>query len=494
MGVPNITETAHTLCNILGNKIDIVTIYTRDTVTESLQSLKDQGYAMVVCDNVAYNAARNMGLEAFLMTSGVESIQDAINQALVMCTYTNTLRQENMFLRMIVNDQNSLMVVMDAQGDLVLASPTTPSAVLIDVLHQHLIGIPTSKPLRFYCVDKGILYRISSQSVMMNSNVLSLFYCVPSRIPLNAHIGKGIRYINKNECEFLLKNSFYSITGAMGKLSDEIKTYSKSKQPLMILGELGTGKEQIAKYLYVNGDFSNRPFVMIDCEFLTEKSYDFLLNSDKSPLNEFNVTVYFQNFAAINTKRLSELLSTITETGLIRRLRLIFSCTCHEVGELPLEIFDFMNRLGCGTLILPTLRSSADEISSLANMYLSSLKLESGKHLSGFEPKALLMLKEYSWPDNYTQFKKVLETLSSITDSGYIRGESVAELLHKEGLLHHSASVKEKEKTGDKPMRLDEIITYEVLKAVERNGGNRTKAAGELGISRTTLWRYLEKD
>ena len=81
---------------------------------------------------------------------------------------------------------------------------------------------------------------------------------------------------------------------------------------------------------------SNRPFVMIDCEFLTEKSYDFLLNSDKSPLNEFNVTVYFQNFAAINTKRLSELLSTITETGLIRRLRLIFSCTCHEVGELPL--------------------------------------------------------------------------------------------------------------------------------------------------------------
>ena len=73
----------------------------------------------------------------------------------------------------------------------------------------------------------------------------------------------------------------------------------------------------------------------------------------------------------------------------------------------------FQTRLGCLALNLPPLRSRSDEIPSLASLYLSSMKLELGKQISGFEPRALEMLRQYDWPNNYTQFKYLLETLAT---------------------------------------------------------------------------------
>lgn len=494
VGFPNITETAHSLCSILGSKIDIVSINTRDEVLPALEDLKAKGYPMVVCDKVAYTVARSIGLESFLITSGIESIQDAIDQAIDICSHYSHLRQENTFLRMITRDQNSLIVVMDIQGNILLNSPSTPSPTLTASLHQNLIGIPTSKALRFYCMDQDILYKISSQTVVINNSVLGLFYCVPSRIPLSTNIQKGVRFTNQNECEYTVQNSFYSISGAMGKLSDEINAFTRSKLPLMIMGESGTGKEQIAKYVYLKSPSASRPFVMINCALLNDKSYDFLLENDNSPLNELNITIYFQNFEFVPAERLPELMYSITESGLTRRLRLIFSCTYTENEGLAKSLSDFMLHMGCVSLMLPTLRSRADEIPSLASMYLSSLKLETGKQLSGFEPKALEMLRTYNWPDNYTQFKKILEALSAMTQSGYIRSTDVAEILSKEKFLHNPR-YRSLETTGTEPcLTLNEIITNAILQAVESNHGNRTKAALQLGISRTTLWRYIGKD
>lgn len=493
VGFSNITETAHTLCSILGSKIDIVTVKTREEVLPALENLKQQGYPMVVCDKVAHTIARSIGLESFLITSGVESIQDAIKQAVDICTHFSNLRQENTFLRMITNDQNSLIVVMDVQGHILLSSPSTPSSTLLESLKQNLVGIPTSKATRFYCMDKDIFYKVSSQTVIMNSNALCLFYCVPSRIPLNTNLQKGLRSMNKSECEYTVQNSFYSISGAMGTLSDEINSYSRSKMPLMLIGENGTGKEQIAKYIYLKGAMTNRPFVIINCKLLNEKSYDFLLGSDNSPLNELNITIYFQNFEFFPSERLHDLTSSISDTGLTRRMRLIFSCNTTGVENLSEDMTKFMRRLGCVTLLLPTLRSRADEIPSLASMYLSNLKLESGKQLSGFEPKALEMLRKYQWADNYTQFKKVLEILSDRTMSGYIRSADVAEVLAKEAILLNPKYKSLKSEPQESSLTLNEIITNAVLHAVEANNGNRTKAAQQLGISRTTLWRYLDK-
>ncbi|MEW4411984.1 PrpR N-terminal domain-containing protein [Clostridium sp. AN503] len=491
VGFPSITEPAHTLCDLLGYHLDILTVHSADEVPQILERLEQDGYRMVVCDMVTHTAARQMGLDAFLITSGVESLHTAIDQAVNISQWFQRLRQENLFLRSITQDQNGRVVVLEHDGAVFYSSPTKPAEGLLKALRERLREVPSAGSLKFYHTERDQLYRITAQTLLMDDERYSLFYCVPSRISLHSQWGRGLRSMNRGECEYLFMTSFYSISGAMGTLDSEIRTLAAVRQPVMIRGEAGTGKEQIARYLYLHSPLANKPFVLVNCELMTEKSWDFLLGHDNSPLNATGNTVYFQNFESLPETRGPELLAAILETGLARRVRLLFSFVCRDGEPVPDMMRRFSTRLGCLTLNLPSLRSRSDEIPSLASLYLSNLKIELGKQISGFEPRAIEMLRQYDWPNNYTQFKHVLRTLATLTASTYIRSNAVAELLAKERSLRLSpvpaaASL-------DIECTLEEIIGGVVQQAVAAHNGNRAAAARQLGISRTTLWRYLNK-
>lgn len=491
VGFPNITEPAHTLCDLLGCHLDILTVHSADEVTRTLEQLKQSGYRMVVCDMVTHRVARQMELDAFLITSGVESLHAAIDQALDISLWFGRLRQENMFLRSITQDQNGCVVVLDTSGTVFYSSPAQLSAGLSEALRTHLREVPASGSLKFYRIERDQLYSITAQTLLMDTERYCLFYCVPSRIPLHSHWA-GLRFMNKGECEYLFMNSFYSISGAMGSLDTEIQTLTAVRQPVMIKGEPGTGKEQIARFLYLHSPLANKPFVLVNCEMMNDKSWDFLLSHYNSPLNATGNTVYFQNFESLPEVRVPELMAAIQETGLARRVRLLFSSVCRDSEPVSDVVHRFSTRLGCLTLNLPSLRSRSDEISSLASLYLGSLNLELGKQISGFEPRAIEMLRQYDWPNNYTQFKHILQTLATLTTSTYIRSSVVAELLAKERSLRRSAAPTAVPMNTDHT--LEEIIIEVVQQTVTSNNGNRAAAARQLDISRTTLWRYLNKN
>lgn len=491
VGFPSITEPAHTLCNLLGYDLEIRTVHSGEEARDVLEKLKAEGCRMVVCDMVTHTSARQLGLDAFLITSGVESLHGAIDQALNISLWFGRLRQENTFLRSITQDQNGRVVVLDASGNLFYSSPTEPPAELTEILKSHLREVPANSSLKFYYTERHSLYSITAQTLMMDTQKYFLFYCVPSRIPLHTH-QTGIRTMNKGECEYLFMNSFYSISGAMGILDGEIQTLAGVRQPVMIKGEPGTGKEQIARYLYLHSPLVNKPFVLINCELMNDKSWDFLLQHYNSPLNGTGNTIYFQNLEIMPENRITELMAAIQETGLSRRVRLLFSFVCRDGEAVPAIIQKFTAKLGCLSLNLPSLRSRSDEIPSLASLYLSSLNFELGRQISGFEPRAIEMLQQYDWPNNYTQFKHLLQTLATLTASSYIRSSVVAEQLAKERSLRRpSLPASPAISTGSRT--LEEIIEEVIQQAVADNSGNRAAAARQLGISRTTLWRYLNK-
>ena len=72
VGFPSITEPAHTLCSLLNFDLDILTVRSAEEVRHTLERLKQGGYRMVVCDMVTHTIAREMGFDAFLITSGGE--------------------------------------------------------------------------------------------------------------------------------------------------------------------------------------------------------------------------------------------------------------------------------------------------------------------------------------------------------------------------------------------------------------------------------------
>ena len=488
VGFPSITEPAHTLCSLLEYDLDILTVHSADEVTNTLQRLQEGGYRMVVCDMVTHTVARQLGLDAFLITSGMESLHTAFDQALSISEWYSQQRREIMLLRRITQGQNGRAIMLNSDGTVFYASPNDPPKELLEQLRSHMAEIPTNGTLKFYYTEHDLLYSITAQVFVVDEARRYLFYCIPSRIPLHTNWA-GLRSMNRGECEYLFTNSFYSLSGALGALGAVIESLSSVRQPIMISGEPGTGKEQIARHLYLHSSLVNKPLVVVNCALMNEKSWDFLLNHYSSPLNATDNTVYFQNLESIADARVPELLAAIKETGLARRVRLIFSCACREEGIVPDVLRKFTERLGCLSLSLPPLRSRQDEIPSLASLYLSSLNLELGKQISGLEPRAIEMLRQYSWPTNYTQFKNILRTLASTTSGAYVTAAQVAELLGRERTLRRPAEPTHAEVRSDRT--LDEIVTEVVQQAVAAHNGNRAAAARQLGISRTTLWRYL---
>lgn len=488
VGFPGITEPAHMLCSLLGYDLDILTVHSADEVTSTLQRLQKEGCRMVVCDMVTHTAARQLGLDAFLITSGMESLHAALDQALNISEWYSQQRWEIMLLRRITQGQNGRAIVLHADGSVFYASPFDPPPELLVQLRSHLSEIPAGGTLKFYYTERDQLYSITAQVFVADETKRYLFYCVPSRIPLRTNWA-GLRSMNRGECEYLFTNSFYSLSGAMGTLDTEIQSVAAVRQPVMISGEPGTGKEQIARYLYLHSPLVNKPMVVVNCALMNDKSWDFLLNHYSSPLNSTGNTVYFQNLESIADARVPELLAAIRETGLARRVRLIFSCALRDAEIVPDVLRRFTESLGCLPLTLPPLRCRQDEIPALASLYLNSLNLELGKQISGFEPRAVEMLRQYSWPTNYTQFKNILLTLASTTSGAYVTAAQVAELLGRERTLRRPAEPPRAEVHTDRT--LDEIISEVVQQAVAAHNGNRAAAARQLGISRTTLWRYL---
>ena len=221
VGFPSITEPAHTLCSLLNFDLDILTVRSAEEVRHTLERLKQGGYRMVVCDMVTHTIAREMGFDAFLITSGIESLHSAIDQAVNISTWFGQLRQENLFLRSITQEQGGRVVVMEPDGSLYYNNMKDISPELHRCLQTHLREIPATGSLKFYYTERSQLYSITAQVLLMNNVQRYLFYCVPSRIPLHSN-RPGLRSLNKGECEYLFSNSFYSLSGAMGTQDAEI--------------------------------------------------------------------------------------------------------------------------------------------------------------------------------------------------------------------------------------------------------------------------------
>ena len=134
------------------------------------------------------------------------------------------------------------------------------------------------------------------------------------------------------------------------------------------------------------------------------------------------------------------------------------------------------------------------EIPSLSSIYLGSLNMELGKQLIGFEPKAMELLQQYDWPQNYTQFKRLLNELATLTTTPYIISLSVMNLLDKErDTISNNYAIIDKQSFMNLNRPLDEITHDIILQVLSENNGNQSAVAKQLGISRTTLWRYLNR-
>ena len=498
VGFPAITDSARILCSLLKYELDIITIHEGDDVQELLKGLKRKGYRMVVCDMIANTTAKRLGLNAILITSGAESIETAFDLAVKLSRSYAAIKEENHFLNTVLQNSNMKTAVFDQNGRLYysnLEQYGIDSAKLARSLKKELSQARLMEDRKIFKTIGGASFSITGRQLPAMSSQYTAFYLEESFLPSPA-CRRGITVSGRSEEEEKLFGSFYGITGIGEELNLTIGQMSQSSQPVFILGEEGTGKEQVVRELYTRSPLSGHPFITIDFAVCDGKTWEYLLTHHNSPFMDNKNTLVLSNLQSLTPEKHRALLAAVRDTSLCRRNRLFLTCICEPDAAMPPWGYEYVKALSAFTLYLPPLRSRREEIPDMASLYLGSLNVELAKQITGFEDGALDLLKSYSWPSNYSQFKRLLKELAALTSQPYIQVSDVRSLLSREQSLSPASAAWGTDWTAEinSGKTLDQITQEIISQVLKDTGGNQSAAAKRLGISRTTMWRMLKNE
>ena len=488
----NIASSAHLLCDLMKYNMDIYTIDSAEAVEPTLRQLQKNDYQSILCDMISNTTAKRLGLNSFLITSGVDSIRKAFDQALLLCRSQQRLRDENQFFRQLIQGQIGQTMVFDQDGNLFLSTLDDPKPELLELLRRDLPESQLGAERRITRNLGGMLYAIRARRISTGSLTYTAFFFDARKTPLSPN-QVGIRFSTRPEAENAFYSSIFSFAGSISDYQQDIEHISQSTAPVMVTGEDGTGKESIVSVLYMRSPLRNAPLVSINCSLLNDKSWAFLLEHHNSPLADQGNTLYFASIDALSEERRQQLLAVLSEMDVCRRNRVIFSCVC-QPGEYTSAVGSlFMDKLCCLSLYLPPLRQMAERIPALVNLSLSHLNVDLPRQIVGADPEAITLLQNFQWPHNYTQFRRVIGELAVTATGSLITAENVRQALRKE---RHVGAFSPCAENAAAPLNLnrtlDEISQDVARRVVEESGGNQTVAAKRLGISRTTLWRLLQ--
>ena len=488
----NITSSAHLLCDLMKYNMDIYTIDSAEAVEPTLRQLQKNDYQSILCDMISNTTAKRLGLNSFLITSGVDSIRKAFDQALLLCRSQQRLRDENQFFRQLIQGQIGQTMVFDQDGNLFLSTLDDPKPELLELLRRDLPESQLGAERRITRNLGRMLYAIRARRISTGSLTYTAFFFDARKTPLSPN-QVGIRFSTRPEAENAFYSSIFSFAGSISDYQQDIEHISQSTAPVMVTGEDGTGKESIVSVLYMRSPLRNAPLVSINYSLLNDKSWAFLLEHHNSPLADQGNTLYFASIDALSEERRQQLLAVLSEMDVCRRNRVIFSCVC-QPGEYTSAVGSlFMDKLCCLSLYLPPLRQMAERIPALVNLSLSHLNVDLPRQIVGADPEAITLLQNFQWPHNYTQFRRVIGELAVTATGSLITAENVRQALRKE---RHVGAFSPCAENAAAPLNLnrtlDEISQDVARRVVEESGGNQTVAAKRLGISRTTLWRLLQ--
>lgn len=491
VGFPAITRNVSFLCEVLRYNIDLYTIHNEEEARKALNSLAQQGCSMVLCDMITSSLAREYGLPAILIVSGSESVEAALRQAVAISRVFQPLQKHSAFLDKILRSLDKNIVVMDEHGNSVYSTLSTPLWVEIEKRIRNCLPVVLEEGGKRSLVSAGGRQYMLRGRLITCENARYAMFDVSENLVHPKMEKYGIRYLDKEEVFDHFFNSFYSVT--QPATTGLYEQYAQSPVPLMIAGELGTGKNHMSHLLYRKGRFQNAPLCVVDCALLKKQGWSCLMDSEHTPLSETGITMYFRNVEELEEAAFLQLFLTLRDTHFHQRNKLLFSCTVGPDGALSARAQQILSWFSCIVLTLPALRAHRQDIPQLASLYISILNMRNAKEVAGIETDGLTMLEEYDWPANYDQFKRVLYELILQTNTTYIPAESVKRVLKQErSLFARPTSSTLEEFLGGKT--LEEISMLVIRHTLARERGNQTVAAARLGISRTTLWRMLQKE
>jgi len=471
--------------DLLSSEVDLLVVSDADHAREVLEQADLAAYDAVLCDNVSYHVACDLGIDAQLLASGADSIRTAFGQAIMHTRHWRLERERANMLWEIARSQQRGLVIYLCGGELMFSNLTPQDKALYPFLEAHLAD---EESRRLVFRREHTVYRITPIHIRLTEDDAVAFSIIVHREPSTGHV--GIRYCNAAEVAEDLESGIFWRSGAHERFAATVSDLMADERPVLIRGEVGTGKEDIARMLYRASDYVTLPFVLVDFELLGEKSQRFLLESYHSPFFEGRQFIFLRGLNALEDQQWHDLLATLIESGAARRNFLVISTDDSATGAQSEAALAFGNRLFCRVVETEPLRADPVTLLDDADRYLRALR-EQDDGSPTLDADAQDRLIKALWPRNYHQLKRVLERAAALAGDGTVDDALLSRAIGREEVSGVSSSLFDREGI-DLLKPLADTERQIALLAVMRCEGNRSLAARTLGISRTTLWRLLQ--
>ncbi|MDI1255457.1 MAG: sigma-54 dependent transcriptional regulator [Flavobacterium sp.] len=320
---------------------------------------------------------------------------------------------------------------------------------------------------------------------------------------VKAAVAESRKEINKIAAKPKQTNYFIGESTAIKKAYDLADKVAKTDANVLILGENGTGKFVLAHHIHQNSNRENQPFIHVDLGSLNDNIFESELfgyakgaftdaKTDTSGRFELaqNGTIFLDEIGNVPLQLQSKLLQVLQNKSVTRlgesksrqlNVRIITATNIDLNTEIAHKNFreDLYYRINTMEIVLPSLRNRVSDVIPLANFLLERMLEKYERHSIAFDDAALVQMQKHAWKGNIREMENRIERAVILNENGKI---SIADL-----------DMETIEAVTKSDLQLSDIEKNIILKILNKHHFNISKSADELGLSRASLYRRMEK-
>lgn len=295
---------------------------------------------------------------------------------------------------------------------------------------------------------------------------------------------------------------------AMKKVMNIAMKVAKTDANILILGENGTGKEVVARAIHRASMRHDKVFINVDLGAITESLFESELfgykkgaftDAKEDRAGRFEVsnkgTIFLDEIGNLSPNLQSKLLSVLQSRRIVRLgsskevpidVRLICATNMPLYQMVSENKFrqDLLYRINTVEIALPPLRERLEDIEPLAefflDVYCKKYKIAKKRITAG----TIKRLQKHNWPGNIRELQHAVERAVILSESNILEPQDF--------FMEDKTDRKEEEFSPDN-MNLEEVEKILIRKVIDKHGGNISRAAKELGLTRASLYRRIEK-
>ena len=456
---------------------------------------------------------RRQGKRTLFFEGTEDSIREALRMARSVGYASDSERRNTAHLQVLLDYSFNGIIELDAQGVIVRANDM--ACKLLDQPREKLASRPLTELMS--AEDREIWSEALAQHQELYFSVLELagIRVVANAAPVtdwDAEEGLVFSFYEMNKMErqgaralreryrlhrYLAHGRFEDISHAsrdMQRVIRTARTFAETRQPILLQGEVGSGKSLFAQSIHNASPCAGGPFVAFSCAAGGQDQAGALAAAARAADGG---TLYLREVDALDPAGQQLLLRLLEEETVQTRvdempsvisIRIIASMDGRllplvEEGRFRWDLYYVLSPM---LLELPPLRTRREDLEQAIDMCLDDCVTRMSRYVV-LTKEARRGLAEYPWPGNYIQLKNFIERMVLTAPTRTIHDGYVRHLL---GQLYPPPR-------QDPPSGTDEAglapEAAALVGALRRHNGNRAAAAAELGISKTTLWRRMKQ-